>query len=173
MTGAHSSSSEGEWPKDKPLPSSGLKAEAQPEHERHGMTSLVGLILMLLMSCVASPWSHILILIPCCTDYRMKGLIKCPALHFQLRAAHAHHRWQNEHHDRSTSGHNQLWAQGLDLFETLGDEEYSKTKKKGHSIHKTVTNQGENKWFHIGSPSWEAWSALISTGQCNRWNEWE
>lgn len=146
MTGTHCSSSEGEWPKDQPLPSSGLKAEAQPEHKKHGMASLVGLILMLLSSCVVSPWSHTLILIPCCTDCRMKGLIKCPALHFQLRAAHAHRRWQNERHDHSTSSHEQFWAQVLDLFETLEDEEYS-TTKKGHSILKTVKTQGENSDF--------------------------
>lgn len=99
MTWTHSSSSEGEWPKDQPLPISGLKAEAQPEHKRHCMAPLVGLILMLLTSCVVSPCSHTPILIPCCTDCRMKGLIKCPTLHFQLRAAHAHRRWQNDRHD--------------------------------------------------------------------------
>lgn len=99
MTWTHRSSSEGEWPKDQPLPISGLKAEAQPEHKRHCMAPLVGLILMLLTSCVVSPCSHTPILIPCCTDCRMKGLIKCPTLHFQLRAAHAHRRWQNDRHD--------------------------------------------------------------------------
>lgn len=96
------------------------------------MASLVGLILMLLTSCVVSPCSHTPILIPCCTDCRMKGLIKCPALHFQLRAAHAHRRWQNDRHDHSTSSHKQFWAQVLHLLETLEDKKYSKTKR-GHS----------------------------------------
>lgn len=49
-------------------------------------------------------------------------------------------------HDHSTSSHKQFWAQVLDLFETPEDEEYSKTKK-GHSILKTVKNQGETGDF--------------------------
>lgn len=61
-----------------------------------------------------------------------------PCLHSQLRAAHAHRRWQNERR-----GHKHFWAQVLDLVKTLEDEEYSRPKK-GHSILKTVKKQGEN-----------------------------
>lgn len=126
-----------------PLP--GLKAEAQPEHKRRRMASLVGLILMLLTSCVASPCSHTVILIPCCTDCRMKGLIKCPALHLQLRAAHAHRRWQSDRRDLSTSATS---SSGHSFFicSTLEDEERSKPKK-GQSILETVKHQGENSDF--------------------------